>query len=221
MSVKMHFLAFIFLLVGLNLARADSSEESNESQGSVKCPLGSVRTFNKLSCFTCGPGYFNDNSKRRCNSSTSSNIACCKVCPNGHSCPGSGTKKPILCLAGTAANINKDQCVDCSIGYYAANNASQCSTSSCCSKCPAGHICPTTGISKPTKCLAGTAANFDATECIANPNGYYMLTDGAQCQSSANSDSDCFTRCPSGHKCSNPTTSSRKKRSIVNCRINV
>lgn len=168
----------------------------------IVCPAGSAANYQGTSCVQCPPGYLTYTNARQCTSSTNTGSYCCTYCPTGHICPGMNTTTPIKCLAGTAANYQNTDCIKCSPGYYTRKDGAQCSSSQntasyCCAGCPRGHICPSLGTSLPIQCPAGTAANYQNTECIACPVGYTSSA-GAQCSSSSNSASVCCRACQSG-----------------------
>ena len=100
---------------------------------------------------------------------------------------------PVQCLAGSAANLNRDACVKCPVGYYTDFDGAQCSStliSSCCKKCPNGYICPAIGTSRPQMCAANTAASYDQTKCLNCAPNYHSV-EASQCSSSTDAMDSC------------------------------
>lgn len=163
----------------------------------ITCPAGFSANYQGTSCVACPPGYVTFTEARKCSSSSNTGSDCCSWCPNGHICPTTNTSVPIRCLAGTAANYLKTECLKCLPGTYANTPGRECTSSSntgCCSSCPDGHVCPDVGSIEPIECKAGTAANYQKTECIKCPAGY-TSSDGGQCSSSSNTASVCCRQC--------------------------
>jgi len=117
----------------------------------------------KTSCLICKPGTY-ASSGDYCTSSSSCG---CNQCPNGHVCPGEGTKGPQICQAGTIANYKKTSCLICKPGTYASSGLSCTSSSSCgCTQCPNGHVCPGEGTTNPQKCPAGMKPDSSSIICL-------------------------------------------------------
>lgn len=176
----------------------------------TECPLGTASNFQKTQCLACPPGYHGRTAARQCTDSSNTGRYCCLPCPTGHICPDYGTINPILCPAGTAASYQSTSCVQCSPGSLTYTDARQCVSSSnteCCNGCPTGHICPGLNTTTPIKCLAGTAANYQSTDCVKCSPGYHTSSDGAKCTSSSNTVTDCCVGCPRGHICPGLATS--------------
>ena len=178
----------------------------------ILCQPGTASNFERTECIKATPGYYSGTAGYYCDQPSNSGLACFSYCPNGKICPGSGTYNPIACPAGYSANYRKTECLRAPPGYYSGREGFYCdhpeeTPLSCFYKCPAGKICPGLGTYEPILCQAGTASNYERTQCLIAPPGYYAGREGFYCEHPEETPLSCFYKCSTGHICPGSGTS--------------